>query len=107
MTTTHTLSAVIDAHTGLGVNRYGCVCGWKNPDGTDAAQMKHAADEVRKAIHTPEATEAARREVRALLPALPVGLDVTVAIAALDGGLRARLAAKGCDGDETAGEERA
>lgn len=85
---TDVLAEVIDAHTGIGVSVYGCVCGWSNPDGTFAAQMGHAAEMVRKAIQTPAAAESARREVRALLPDLPAGRDVTVAIAALDGALR-------------------
>jgi hypothetical protein len=89
------LTETIDAHTGTGVNEYGCVCGWQNPDGTFAAQLAHAAEMVRKAIHTPEVTEAARREVRALLPDLRAGKDVTVAIAVLDGALRTRVTPRG------------
>lgn len=95
-TTVTTATEVIDAHTG---NQYGCYgCDWRNPvevrdskngvpDPTlaeaDRAQARHAAEKVLAAVWTPRGTEFARREVRRLLPDLPAGKDVTVAIAAL------------------------
>lgn len=80
---TSRVASTIDRHTGLGVNEYGCVCGWENPNGTERAQLEHAAQQVLVSLRSPRVTELARRYVRELLPDLPIGKDVTVAIAAL------------------------